>query len=120
MNGKLIIFNTISHDGGQSPGASVAEDKKIRIVEQPGRLKMDVIETGSAAGSNGDFEAIRAIALSIKDSRICSPAHANDHDISRAAKASKLTGQFHIHTFVATPTLHMEKKLCMSPGQVYE
>ncbi|MFG3756234.1 2-isopropylmalate synthase, partial [Klebsiella pneumoniae] len=52
--------------------------------------------------------------------RICSLARANDRDISRAAEALKPAGQFRIHTFIATSALHMEKKLRMSPDQVYE
>jgi len=120
MSDKLIIFDTTLRDGEQSPGASMTKDEKIRIAKQLERLKVDVIEAGFAASSNGDFEAIRAIALSVKDSRICSLARANDRDISRAAEALKPAGQFRIHTFIATSALHMEKKLRMSPDEVYE
>jgi len=120
MSDKLIIFDTTLRDGEQSPGASMTKEEKIRIAKQLERLKVDVIEAGFAASSNGDFEAIRAIAQSVKDSRICSLARANDRDISRAAEALKPAGQFRIHTFIATSALHMEKKLRMSPDQVYE
>lgn len=120
MSDKLIIFDTTLRDGEQSPGASMTKEEKIRIAKQLERLKVDVIEAGFAASSNGDFEAIRAIAQSVKDSRICSLARANDRDISRAAEALKPAGQFRIHTFIATSALHMEKKLRMTPDQVYE
>nr|CUV11067.1 2-isopropylmalate synthase [Ralstonia solanacearum] len=120
MSDKLIIFDTTLRDGEQSPGASMTKEEKIRIAKQLERLKVDVIEAGFAASSNGDFEAIRAIAQSVKDSRICSLARANDRDIARAAEALKPAGQFRIHTFIATSALHMEKKLRMTPDQVYE
>ncbi len=107
MSDKLIIFDTTLRDGEQSPGASMTKDEKIRIAKQLERLKVDVIEAGFAASSNGDFEAIRAIALSVKDSRICSLARANDRDISRAAEALKPAGQFRIHTFIAISELIM-------------
>lgn len=71
MSDKLIIFDTTLRDGEQSPGASMTKEEKIRIAKQLERLKVDVIEAGFAASSNGDFEAIRAIAQSVKDSRIC-------------------------------------------------
>ncbi len=83
-------------------------------------MKVDVIEAGFAASSNGDFDAIQAIASTIKDSTVCSLARANDKDIQRAADALKPASHFRIHTFIATSPLHMEKKLRMSPDQVFE
>ena len=120
MTDKLIIFDTTLRDGEQSPGASMTRDEKLRIARQLERLKVDVIEAGFAASSNGDFEAVQAIANAIKDSTICSLSRANDRDISRAAEALKGARSPRIHTFIATSALHMEKKLRMTPEQVLE
>jgi 2-isopropylmalate synthase len=120
MTDKLIIFDTTLRDGEQSPGASMTRDEKLRIARQLERLKVDVIEAGFAASSNGDFEAVRAIALAIKDSTVCSLARANDRDIGRAAEALKGAARSRIHTFIATSELHMEKKLRMTREQVLE
>ena len=117
---KLIIFDTTLRDGEQSPGASMTKDEKLRIARQLERLRVDVIEAGFAASSNGDFEAVKAIAAAIKDSVVCSLARANDRDISRAAEALQGAARSRIHTFIATSALHMEKKLRMSPDQVFE
>ena len=57
MSDKLIIFDTTLRDGEQSPGASMTKDEKLRIARLLERLKVDVIEAGFAASSNGDFEA---------------------------------------------------------------
>ena len=62
MADQLIIFDTTLRDGEQSPGASMTKDEKLRIARQLERLKVDVIEAGFAASSNGDFEAVKAIA----------------------------------------------------------
>jgi 2-isopropylmalate synthase len=102
MADKLIIFDTTLRDGEQSPGASMTKDEKLRIARQLERLKVDVIEAGFAASSNGDFEAVQAIANAIKDSTICSLARANDRDIARAAEALKGANSARIHTFIAT------------------
>ena len=120
MTDKLIIFDTTLRDGEQSPGASMTRDEKIRIARQLEKLRVDVIEAGFAASSNGDFDCIRAIANTVKDSTICSLSRANDRDISRAAEALKGANSSRIHTFIATSPLHMEKKLRMSPEQVLE
>ena len=68
MTDKLIIFDTTLRDGEQSPGASMTRDEKVRIARQLERLRVDVIEAGFAASSDGDFAAIQAIAGVVKDS----------------------------------------------------
>ncbi len=117
---KLIIFDTTLRDGEQSPGASMTRDEKLRIARQLERLRVDVIEAGCTACSNGDFEAVQSIANAIKDSTVCSLSRANDRDIARAAEALKGANSGRIHTFIATSPLHMEKKLRMTPEQVLE
>ena len=120
MTDKLIIFDTTLRDGKQSPGASMTKDEKLRIARQLERLRVDVIEAGFAASSNGDFEAVKSIADHVKESTVCSLARANDRDIARAAEALAGAPQSRIHTFIATSALHMEKKLRMTPDQVFE
>ena len=61
-NDNLIIFDTTMRDGEQSPGASMTKDEKLRIARALERMKVDVIEAGFPASSNGDFEAVKAIA----------------------------------------------------------
>ena len=104
MADKLIIFDTTLRDGEQSPGASMTKDEKLRIARQLERLKVDVIEAGFAASSNGDFEAVQAIAAAIKDATVCSLSRANDRDIARAAEALKPAASARVHTFIATST----------------
>ena len=120
MAEKLIIFDTTLRDGEQSPGASMTREEKLRIAKQLEKLKVDVIEAGFPAASKGDFEAVKSIATVIKDSMVCGLSRANDRDIQQAIEALKPAKQARIHTFIATSPLHMEKKLRMSPDQVYE
>jgi len=120
MTDKLIIFDTTLRDGEQSPGASMTKDEKLRIARQLERLRVDVIEAGFAAASQGDFEAVRAIANHIRESTVCSLARANDRDIARSAEALKGAPRARIHTFIATSELHMAKKLRMTREQVLE
>ncbi|MEK7844623.1 MAG: 2-isopropylmalate synthase, partial [Pseudomonadota bacterium] len=62
MQEHLIIFDTTLRDGEQSPGASMTKEEKIRIAWQLERMGVDVIEAGFPAASNGDFEAVKAVA----------------------------------------------------------
>ena len=115
---RLIIFDTTLRDGEQSPGASMTRDEKVRIAKQLERLRVDVIEAGFAAASQGDFESIKAIAGAVRESTICSLSRANDRDIARAADALAPAERKRIHTFIATSPLHMQMKLRMEPEQV--
>lgn len=116
----LVIFDTTLRDGEQSPGASMTRDEKVRIARQLEKMRVDVIEAGFAAASNGDFESVRAVAEAVKDSIVCSLARANENDIRRAGEAIAPAKAGRIHTFIATSPIHMEKKLRMSPDQVLE
>src|SRR5258705_2620167 len=117
---NLIIFDPTRRDGEQSPGPPMTRDEKLRIARALERMRIDVIEAGFPASSNGDFEAVRAIANVIKDSTVAGLCRANDRDIQRGIDALKGAKSWRVHTFIATSALHMEKKLRMSPDQVFE
>jgi 2-isopropylmalate synthase len=117
---KLIIFDTTMRDGEQSPGASMTKDEKLRIARALERMRVDVIEAGFPASSNGDFEAVQAIANTVKDSVVCGLCRANDRDIQRGIDALKGAKAWRVHTFIATSPLHMKVKLRMTPEQVLE
>ena len=120
MKDHLIIFDTTLRDGEQSPGASMTQEEKVRIARQLERMRVDIIEAGFPAASNGDFKAVKAVADTIKDSTVCGLARAIKGDIDRAGEALKNANSARIHTFIATSPVHMEKKLRMSPDQVFE
>ncbi len=114
----LIIFDTTLRDGEQSPGASMTREEKVRIAKALEKLRVDVIEAGFPIASPGDFEAVRAVAQVIKDSRVCALARALDADIDRAGEAIRPASAGRIHTFIATSPIHMQHKLRMTPDQV--
>ncbi|MDE2209587.1 MAG: 2-isopropylmalate synthase [Betaproteobacteria bacterium] len=120
MSDHLIIFDTTLRDGEQSPGASMTREEKTRIARQLERLRVDVIEAGFPASSNGDFEAVQDIARAIHDSTVCGLARANENDIRRAGEALKPAKAMRIHTFIASSPIHMQMKLRMTPEQVLE
>ena len=121
MTDRLIIFDTTLRDGEQSPGASMTKEEKLRIAKQLERLRVDVIEAGFAASSNGDFEAVRSHrgrgeGLD-RAARWRAPTTATSRGPPRPSSRRQSK---RIHTFIATSPLHMEKKLRMTPDQVFE
>jgi 2-isopropylmalate synthase len=117
---KIKIFDTTLRDGEQSPGASMNIEEKINLARQLARLGVDVIEAGFPIASEGDFEAVKAIAMEIKGAEIAGLARANEKDIYRAYSAVKFAEKPLIHTFIATSDIHLKHKLKMTRDELYE
>jgi len=119
-NNRVLIFDTTMRDGEQSPGASMNRDEKIRIAKTLEEMGVDIIEAGFAIASQGDFDAVEAVAKVVTESTVCSLARAGRADIDRAGEALKHAKRKRIHTFIATSPLHMRVKLQMEPDAVYQ
>jgi len=117
---RVIIFDTTLRDGEQSPGASMNLEEKLRIAAVLEELGVDVIEAGFPIASNGDFEAVREIARTVRNSGVAGLARAARKDIDRAWEALKGAARPRIHTFISTSPLHMKFKLQMEPEQVHQ
>lgn len=117
---RLIkIFDTTLRDGEQSPGNSMNIEEKLRIAKQLLKLNVDVIEAGFPIASDGDFEAVKRIAQTIKGPEIAGLCRSSEKDIDRAWEALKYAGdKGRIHTFIATSDIHMKYKLQMEPAKV--
>ncbi len=117
-NNQVIIFDTTLRDGEQSPGASMNQAEKLRIATQLEKLGVNVIEAGFPAASVGDFEAVQAVARTLKKTQVAALCRASADDINRGWEAVKDAAFPRIHTFIATSELHMKYKLKMDPDQV--
>ena len=119
MSEHVLIFDTTLSDGEQCPGASMNTREKLEVARQLARLKVDVIEAGFPIASDGDFEAVKAIASEIQGPRIAGLARCVDKDIDRAAAAVKPAGERgRIHVFLATSAIHREFKLKMAHDEI--
>ena len=115
---EVRIFDTTLRDGEQSPGISLDVAEKLEIAEQLARLGVDIIEAGFPIASDGDFEAVEAIAKSVKGPVIAGLSRTAFKDVDRAWEAVRHAERKRIHIFIATSKIHMEKKLRMTPEQV--
>ncbi|MCB0220002.1 MAG: 2-isopropylmalate synthase [Chrysiogenetes bacterium] len=120
MSEKVYIFDTTLRDGEQSPGCSMNVEEKVRMAEQLARLGADLIECGFPIASEGDYEAVRAIAQRVEGPRLMGLSRAQFPDIDRAAEALRPSGRWGIHTFIATSDIHLQHKLKMSREQVLD
>ncbi|MDQ3752862.1 MAG: 2-isopropylmalate synthase [Actinomycetota bacterium] len=112
------IFDTTLRDGEQSPGISLNLREKVEIAEQLARLGVDVIEAGFPIASQGETEAVQAIAKVVTGPVVAGLARCDPRDIDRAAEALAVASRPRIHTFIATSEIHMKAKLKLTPVQV--
>jgi 2-isopropylmalate synthase len=117
---RVIIFDTTLRDGEQSPGAAMNMDEKVRIAQALDDMGVDVIEAGFPISSQGDFEAVKAIAGLVKNAQVAGLSRAADRDIDRNWEARQHAKRPRIHTFLSTSPLHMKYKLQMGPNAVLE
>jgi 2-isopropylmalate synthase len=115
---RVIIFDTTLRDGEQSPGIALDVAEKLEIAEQLARLGVDVIEAGFPIASQGDFEAVRAVAEAVRGPVICGLSRTARKDIDRCWEAIEPAERRRIHVFIATSETHMKHKLRMTPAQV--
>ena len=110
MSERVYIFDTTLRDGEQSPGCSMHFQEKLEMARQLERLQVDILEAGFPIASQGDFDAVRAIAAEIRTPVIAALARANQLDIGRAWEAIKDAARPRIHTFLATSDIHLKYK----------
>ena len=107
----IHVFDTTLRDGEQAPGFSMTAAEKLRLAHQLDRLGVDIIEAGFPISSDGDFEAVRAIAAAVRRPIIAGLARATRGDIDRAWGALSGAARPRIHVFLATSDIHLEHKL---------
>ncbi len=118
---RVLVFDTTLRDGEQAPGCSLTRAEKLAIAHQLAALRVDIIEAGFPAASDGEADAVRAIADEIRGPGqpvICALARAAMHDIEICARALGAAPRRRIHTFIATSDLHIQHKLRLTHSEV--
>jgi 2-isopropylmalate synthase len=117
---RVYIFDTTLRDGEQSPGATMTLEEKLQVAEALDELGVDIIEAGFPIASNGDFEAVTAVAKHVKNAVVAGLARAIPADIARAGEAVRHARQGRIHTFVSTSPIHLAHQMRKSEEEVLE
>ncbi len=117
---QIVFFDTTLRDGEQSPGCTMHHDEKLRMAHQLRDLGVDILEAGFAIASEGDFDAVQAIAREVTGTRIASLARCKREDIDAAGRAIQPAKLNRIHIFLASSDLHLEYKLRISREQALD
>src|SRR5690606_20985768 len=78
------------------------------------------IEAGFPIASDGDFEAVAAIAKRVQRAVVAGLSRAGFKDIDRCAEAVRHARRPRIHTLLSTPPIHMKYKLHEEPDEALE
>ena len=111
---RVTVFDTTLRDGEQAPGCSMTVPEKLRLARQLEKLGVDVIEAGFPIASEGDFQAVQAVAREVRRPIIAGLARAREQDIARAWEALVYAQHPRIHIFLATSDIHLQFKLKIS------
>src|SRR5215204_5970066 len=95
---RVVIFDTTLRDGEQCPGATMTFEEKLEVAECLDSMGVDIIEAGFPIASDGDFEAVSAIAGRVQNATVAGLARAINADIDRAGEAVKHAKRGRIHT----------------------
>lgn len=116
-NNRVLIFDTTLRDGEQTPGVNLNLSEKLEIARQLESLGVDIIEAGFPAASPGDFEAVQAVAQSVKCT-VAALCRCVPGDIEKGWEAIQHAAKPRLHVFLATSDIHMQYKLRMEPEEV--
>ena len=111
MARKVFIFDTTLRDGEQVPGAKLNIEQKLAVARQLEKLGVDVIEAGFPVSSPGDAEAVRQVALAVRQPVITGLARAVQKDIDVLWESIREAESPRIHVFLGASDIHMTKKL---------
>jgi 2-isopropylmalate synthase len=117
---RVLIFDTTLRDGEQCPGATMTFEEKLEVADLLDIMGVDIIEAGFPIASDGDFEAVSAIAKRVKNAVVAGLSRASMKDIDRCADAVRHARRPRIHTFLSTSPIHMKWKLQKEPEEVLE
>ncbi|WP_431028954.1 2-isopropylmalate synthase [Lysinibacillus sp. LZ02] len=123
MSRKIWVFDTTLRDGEQVPGAKLNLYEKVEIAQQLKKLGVDIIEAGFPASSQGDFNAVKAVAEKVgntSDIMITALARAVKADIDSVYNAVKYAENPMIHMVLGTSDIHVEKKFNKSKDQILQ
>jgi len=120
MAERVYIFDTTLRDGEQSPGCSMTVPEKLKMAAKLVDLGVDILEAGFPIASDGDFEAVGAVAREFPWVSVAALARSNRLDVERAAQSLKHARRPRIHTFIATSDIHLKYKLKKTRQQVLD
>lgn len=116
MPERVKILDTTLRDGEQTPNVALSSEDKVKIAQALDELGVDIIEAGFPINSEGEADAVKRIAGAGLKGEICALCRASKEDIDAAMRCDVDS----VHVFLATSTVHLEKKLKITQEEARE
>jgi len=110
-NRRVVVFDTTLRDGEQSAGVAFSARDKVEIALALADLGVDVVEAGFPGASQGELEAVRAVAAEVRSVVVCGLARAVAGDVEAAAEALRGAARSRIHVFVNASDMQLAHQL---------
>jgi len=108
---RVLIFDTTLRDGEQTAGVAFTARDKLDIAERLAAARVDVIEAGFPVSSREELEAVRGVALHVRDARVAALARAVPKDVEAAGEALRGAAAPRIHVFVNASDVQLAHQL---------
>ena len=117
---RITVFDTTLRDGEQSVAVALSPREKVTIASQLERLRVDVVEAGFPASSDGEWAGVHAVAGVLGEPIVAAMARAIESDVAAAASALEPARRSRVHIVLATSDVHLERKLQMTRAEIIE
>mgnify|MGYP001773646090 CR=1 FL=1 len=117
---RVYIFDTTLRDGDQTPGVSFSLEQKLEIAKALEEMKVDIIEAGFAASSQGEFNTVKMVANEIKNSTVATLCRTVAKDIDIGWEAIKNAKDPRLHLFISTSDIHLQYMMKKTREEVIE
>jgi 2-isopropylmalate synthase len=117
---RIAVLDTTLRDGEQAAGVCFSAHEKTEIAVRLEALGVDVIEAGFPVNSPEEAAAVAAVALEVRDARVCALARAVPRDVAAAGEALRNARAPRIHVFVNASDMQLAHQLGKSRTQVAE
>lgn len=120
MPRTISFFETTLRDGEQTPGVNLFPTEKVQIAQALADMGFDTLDVGFPVSSKGEFEAVQAVARSVRNTSIMAIARANPRDIDVCWEALRDGESPAIIPFIGVSPIHREAKLNKSKAEIKE
>ncbi len=116
----ISFFETTLRDGEQTPGVNLFPKEKVQIAQALADMGFDTLDVGFPVSSKGEFEAVQAVARTVRNTSIMAIARANPKDIDVCWEALKDGADPAIIPFIGVSPIHREAKLKKTRAEIKE
>jgi 2-isopropylmalate synthase len=94
--------------------------EKLRMGRMLVDMGVDILEAGFPIASDGDYEAVKAVAREFPEVKVAALARTVPKDIERALRALEGARRARLHCFIATSEIHLKYKLHKTQEEVLQ